>query len=329
MAAEGHDVVLAANAGGERDGLGAATIVAPSAIERLFPSVDVVHVWGLLEPSQLRPLLQVRGRAALVVSPLTQVSATHLRRRRWKKLPYLWLWRAAASRERYGLHFFSSHETRDALERLRPATFFEASAGVFPAPITRAPDHVGDYLLFMGRNDVHHKGLDILIDAYALAVRDGLVLPLVIAGREEGDSHSYLEQAIAREGLSGSVSLIGSVSEGQKWDLLADARALVFLSRWDGPPRPIREAIAAGLPPIVSDGTNMAGLVEHFGAGCRTSTTLQSVASCLRAAEDPHVVLRWQAGVVELRDELAWERVADRYVGGYADLIHALGRAPA
>jgi glycosyltransferase involved in cell wall biosynthesis len=223
-------------------------------------------------------------------------------------------------RNRHVAHFFSEAEANDGGRRfLHGAARFEASLGVFPAPATpsdraAAPD---DYLLFFGRNDIYQKGMDNLLAGYAVAVSRGLRLPLVIAGQPNDGSARLLQRMVTDLGLTGRVELLGEVSEEQKWLLLRGARCLAFLSRWDGPPRPIREAIAAGTPTVVSRGTNMASIIRGAGAGLAVGTGNDEVADCFLEAQDEATALSWRAGAVALQRELSWEAVADRYRAGY------------
>ncbi len=95
------------------------------------------------------------------------------------------------------------------------------------------------------------KGIDWLIGAFGVARRQGLRWQLVIAGAPWRDSERRIARLIARSGVGGAVSHVGSVDEHAKWWLLRNALCLVFPSRWDGPPRPIREALSVGTPVIV------------------------------------------------------------------------------
>jgi hypothetical protein len=65
----------------------------------------------------------------------------------------------------------------------------------------------------------------------------------VIAGAEHGRSAARLAQLAADHSV---VTDVRGRVDVEKWRVIKGARALVFLSRWDGPPRPVREAVAVG-----------------------------------------------------------------------------------
>jgi hypothetical protein len=202
---------------------------------------------------------------------------------------------------------------------------FEASLGIYPVPWKYVKGHTSErkYLLFFGRNDVFQKGLDVLVSGYSRAVSQGLDLPLIIAGQPSKESQKLTTRAMTLPGLQDRIVVLGAVSEEKKWQLLAGARCLVFPSRWDGPPRPVREALAVGTPVIVSPGTNLAELVERYRAGCSVRLTSESVSAALiEAQENPP---DWRTGAAALRTALDWDKVASHYAAGYSAALEAAG----
>lgn len=131
-------------------------------------------------------------------------------------------------------------------------------------------------ILFFGRCDLWQKGIDILIESYAILRRicamHGRPIPvLTIAGRPFGDSEAQIGR-LAAAFPAGDLVRIQDVPEADIPALLAGADLFAYLSRFDGPPRPIRAAIAAGVPVLASLEANMSEELAILGAG--TSTTL-------------------------------------------------------
>jgi glycosyltransferase involved in cell wall biosynthesis len=321
LAATGHDVTLVTDPGPRSEGTGGARVVAPAAATDLT-AFDAVHLMGVLRPRQIAYLVRcLPAGAPLVVSPLTQLSAAHLRRSRAKKLPYVPLLRRVARRWPVVLHGFSATEVAESRRFLAAAATFVAPSGVFEGPgVSWRGD--GGYMLFFGRNDVHQKGLDLLLDAYAAYRRAGGTTPLLVAGQPWGSSEAELR----RRAVPG-VTLLGPVQDREKWTLLARAHALFFLSRWDGPPRPIREALSVGCPVVVSPGTHMADLVEESAAGAAVAFDAGVVAPAMTASDDRSTRERWAQGAAALRDRLAWRHVAGDYVEGYRLAARPAARA--
>ena len=113
----------------------------------------------------------------------------------------------------------------------------------------------GDYYLFLGRLSPE-KGLAVVLEAWRTAPGR-----LVVAG--DGPERSRLQ----RRGASG-VEFLGHVSPERVPALLARARALLLPSLcYEGAPRSVIEAYAAGVPVIASRIGGLPDVVEHGVSG--------------------------------------------------------------
>jgi len=286
---------------------------------------DLVHVFGLLIPSHIFALGKLRSSLPLVVSPLAQLMPHGMRKSRVRKELYLaaisyWLRKAV-------FHTFGPMEEQSVLRRFGSRPTFQAPLGVYAAAAPRPPasgcrPNKPLRLLFLGRNDFRQKGLDILLQGFRRAVERGAEASLNIAGRPWRNSYEQLSMLIRRFRLEDRVRLLGEVSEDDKLELYASVDYLVFLSRWDGPPRPVREAIAMGLPVIVSPETNMGHLVERYGAGVQVALDPERVADVfLELACQPGAYSGHADGVLKLRDMLQWDEVGAIYLAAYHHII--------
>ncbi len=104
------------------------------------------------------------------------------------------------------------------------------------------------FLLAAGRLD-KAKGFDLLLKAFAAKAKILPELRLIIAG--EGLERQELETLRERLGLTGRVFLPGARDDLPK--LMAQARAFVLSSRYEGFPNVLLEALAAGLPVVAFD----------------------------------------------------------------------------
>lgn len=93
-----------------------------------------------------------------------------------------------------------------------------------------------------------HKAFHELIQAFAQVVGDYKDVVLIIAG--EGPERPRLEKLISDLGMSGKVNLLGIRMDIP--DLLAVSDAFVLSSHWEGNPIVLLEAMAAGLPAVVT-----------------------------------------------------------------------------
>jgi glycosyltransferase involved in cell wall biosynthesis len=124
------------------------------------------------------------------------------------------------------------------------------------------------FLLFLGR--VHEKkGCEILLEAFALA-RNGHDIQLVFAGPADGPYADHLRAEIARRGLDRHVTWTGMLGGDLKWGAFRCAEAFILPSHQENFGIAVAEALACGLPVLISDKVNIfreiaadrAGLVE-------------------------------------------------------------------
>lgn len=121
------------------------------------------------------------------------------------------------------------------------------------APLGLAP---GAYLLYVGGISPH-KGLDTLVDAYALLAGRGNAPPLVLTGALEDEAYLSAAESvrgqIAAARLGDRVQLPGHVADDELAALYAGALAFVSPSRSEGFGLPAVEAAASGTAVVLSD----------------------------------------------------------------------------
>lgn len=114
------------------------------------------------------------------------------------------------------------------------------------------------HLITIGALDQLYKAPDILIDAIALGVREGLDLKLTLVG--DGSYRPCLEAQVAKLGLADRVHFCGELPAGEAVRVQLDQADLFILpSRQEGLPRAMIEAMARGLPCI---GSSVGGIPE-------------------------------------------------------------------
>lgn len=230
---------------------------------------DVVHVHGVWEWASV-PGCRVarRKRVPYVLRTLGMLDPWSLSVRRWKKAPY---YRAI---ERAHLqHAAAIHTTAQAEADAIAALGFGERARVIPlgvsapptAPRPRPNGSSGRVrLAFLAR--LHpKKGLPLLLEAMATAVALGYDLELEVIG--DGDP-AYLSELRERSrGLGDRVHFAGHLSGDAKWTALASADAFVLPSSQENFGIAVAEALASGLPVVISDQVAIAPDVVRAGAG--------------------------------------------------------------
>jgi glycosyltransferase involved in cell wall biosynthesis len=122
-----------------------------------------------------------------------------------------------------------------------------------------------DYILYLGRIDIHNKGLDTLIESYKDVYSSYPQIRLVVAG--DGRDMKRLREIveILPRGIQRNIKLAGWVEGERKRDLLRDAMMVIFPSRYESQPIAVLEAVASAKPVIVSRIGGLAFFAEKGG----------------------------------------------------------------
>jgi glycosyltransferase involved in cell wall biosynthesis len=120
-------------------------------------------------------------------------------------------------------------------------------------------------VLYIGRLDEKQKGIDVLLDAFAILIRRVPGATLRIAGR--GPDDAWLRARADSLGIARAVRFLGAVADTERDDLLAGAACQVVPSRFEGFGIAAAEALAAGVPLIVSDDPALVEIVQAPAPG--------------------------------------------------------------
>jgi len=134
-------------------------------------------------------------------------------------------------------------------------------------------------ITFLGRlNWV--KGLGILLKGFAKVCHKHLNVFLVLAGPDGGEKKS-LDEISAKLGIKDKVVFIGPVGNYQKMNLFAASDLLTLVSWTENFGYAAVEAMAAGIPVLVSENVGICDAVKEDGAGLVVPVDEDAIASAL------------------------------------------------
>ena len=174
-------------------------------------------------------------------------------------------------------------------------------------------------VLFLGRL-IPRKGADILIEAFSEAcLKSGR---LVIAGPEgEPGYRTTLEQQARKAGIESRVIFTGALYDHDKSDLMTDADIFVLPSRYENFANSAAEAIAFGIPVIITDFCGIRSLVDER-AGLVIAPEKQPLVAALRKLmSDPALYAKLKTGCGVVAAELGWDRLTEQMEGHYAQVL--------
>ncbi len=184
----------------------------------------------------------------------------------------------------------------------------------------------GDRFVFIGTLEPR-KNVGVLLDGYAqLLARRPDAPPLVLAGRVTGAAREWAARAAVAP-LAGHVTLPGYVSDTERQSLYTHARAVVVPSLDEGFGLPALEAMACGVPVVVSpvgalpEVVGDAGLYAPADAPTAWADALDACLDDTRAAD---LAARGRARA----EAFSWARTADATWRAYEAAVRARRERP-
>jgi glycosyltransferase involved in cell wall biosynthesis len=304
----------------------AALVTSPALIRWLRRSAseyDVIHVHGLFNPiSSTAPRVAARQAVPYVVRPFGTLSRYTFEHRRsalkhlsFRLIEFPNLMRAG------GLHFTSEGERREARSYLRGRSLREF---VIPPPwvgssqpISREPD-AAPVVLFLGR--IHAvKGIDDLLRAWPRALQEVPGARLVIAGDGDPQYLAAMRTLAAQLAPGARVEFAGFANATQKAVLLRRASLFVLPSHHENFGIAVVEALAAGVPVVVTPEVQLAEFVREHRLGLISDREPSPLGHAIaRALQDHELRTRCGrcAGAI-LRHSFSPARIGDQQLRMY------------
>lgn len=156
--------------------------------------------------------------------------------------------------ERLGLRFYRNvvvlnEHDREIVQRYSPRAAVEVIPNGVDLPgLDGSSLGYGDHILFLGRIDMHEKGLDLLIESYE---KSGTQMPLIIAGSGTVAAEAKLAKTLAR--TTSDIRTAGRVTGTRKRELLQRSAFVVLPSRHETFGLSALEAMSYGKPVVHFD----------------------------------------------------------------------------
>lgn len=224
-------------------------------------SVDIVHAHGLwLMPNVYAGNAATRAGTSLVVSPRGMLASAALDYSRLKKQLFWHLLQRRAYAAAAAWHATSEQEADEirAFGIDKPIAVIPNGIDLPTVLAAHTETKPRRRLLFLSR--IHpKKGLPALLDAWSHLAPERSDWDLVIAGADEGGHRAELEARIATDAIA-NVTFTGPLYGDAKAALLKDTDLFVLPTRNENFGIAVAEALAAGIPAVVTTGAPWRGL---------------------------------------------------------------------
>jgi glycosyltransferase involved in cell wall biosynthesis len=315
------------------------------ALSQQVPDFDLVHIHSVfLWPTSAAAFWCRRFKIPYLLRPagaLDPICITKAYERRWislssqaKKGIYLATLGKMDLRHAAALHFASQAEM-EAAQFLRlqcPGFVVPLGTETAQADGTSSASMREQYpqlagkkmILFMSRLDPK-KGLDILIPAMAHLARRRNDFTLVIAGSGERVYEAQVHQLVTMYDLHDRTIFTGFMQGEEKWQLLREADIFVLPSYHENFGIAVIEALAAGLPVVISSRVNIYREILEAGAGLVTPLESHALTTTLDGLLN-HPSMRHemgQKGKQLVSTRFSWSAISSEMLRVYTTLLEA------
>lgn len=261
---------------------------------------DIVHMHSVFVPYQalLAGLLR-KARIPYVVTPHGGFAPQILARSYLKKAIYSFLFEKPRMRGAAGISVVAEGEEREMHSYVPD---FKGGISCIPNAIDSdslqtmpwSPPLAKSKLIFLGRFDIQHKGIDILLEV-------GRQLPemeLHLFGAAAPNTRSELETL--RRTSPPNVHFHDPIFGSEKARIMATATLYVQASRWEAFGMSIVEAMYIGLPCAVASSLHLASVMERHDLGLVFGQEPAQAAVAIREAlRDQQLLRRWSSRAQE------------------------------
>ena len=256
---------------------------------------DLAHIHDVFSHACVAAALACRRRRVpYLVRPLGTLDPWSLKQKRARKRIFWHLGVRQMLTGAAAIHYTTAEEKRLVETNLDLARGVVVPNGIdlsyFERPI--APFHrqrpeLGNNPYILALSRIHpKKGFELLIESFAVLKREGFFgdWRLVIAGDGDADYVDQLKSLTRRRGLSEDVIFVGWLDGAGKYAALKEASLLVMPSYQENFGNSLIEAMACGVPVLVSPSVNLAPEIEKAGAGWIAELSKEELAGTLAEA---------------------------------------------
>ncbi len=301
---------------------------ARKALRDLVADADVVHLHSVWEPVLVAAAAEARKQNKPYFVLLNgmldpwSLSQSATKKRIALALVHLRMLNGAA-----GLHLGNREEqTLITPLNLTPpgiiipnGVFFE-EINPLPEPGTFRKQHptlgVKPFALFLSR--LHYKkGLDYLVDAFALVAEKLADVQLVVAGPDGGAEQDFRAR-VTELRLDSRVHVIGPVYGDMKYAAMVDAACFCLTSRQEGFSVAVLEALACGTPAVISSACHF-DEVEQAHAGRVVPLNATEIAAAITQIVSQPLARQEMSrnAQILIRRRYTWQHIGDLAIAAY------------
>ena len=181
-------------------------------------------------------------------------------------------------------------------------------------------------LLYIGRLDIYHKGIDLLVNA-AKINEDYLLkhnCKISIYGPDLYGRFKNVQKLISGNQLDDLVILNHEIKGKEKEEILINSSLFIQTSRLEGMPMGILEALSYGIPCIVTEGTAIGDYINDYDAGWVAKTNDEDIAVKIKQAieEKDKWIEKGKNARRLIEEKFSWNKIGKETIDMYKKICN-------
>lgn len=296
----------------------------PEALSQPFDKPDLVvfHEVNVIEFIALYKKLKKAG-IPYVIVPHGEITTQALKKKWLKKKIAYFLWFNGFIKNAKAVQCLSQGEFDES--KIKCNKFIASNGTDIPSESKRYNGGAGMKLLYIGRLDWVHKGLDLMINAIG-SIRDFArenAISLDIYGPDFFGRREKVESIIEENNVRDIVKVHDPVFGEEKKEIILSHDVFIQTSRFEGQPLGVLEAMSYGMPVIATKGTNFVENIKECDGGYDAGETESQIADAIRTAFETKS--RWQKIGNNARkfvnEKYNWDTMANKAIAQYGRYI--------
>ncbi len=254
-----------------------------------------------------------------IITPHVSLTDTAQKHKRIKKivgnlLMFNWFIKHAKA-----IHYLSDSERYQSTTFSKLPYFICGNGIEIKGRLKKRFSESGLSLVYVGRLEYLIKGIDrILGTANVLKGRGIKDIIFSIYGVDESDNLVKINKYVNDNDLSDIVKIGPGIYGEEKIETILKHDCFIQLSRTEGQPLSIMEAMDIGMPCIVTEGTTFSSVVSKYGCGVSVDDQPTNIATSLVDIRNVYKLARLSEGASEYASAtFAWPKVGYELVKNY------------
>jgi glycosyltransferase involved in cell wall biosynthesis len=246
-------------------------------------------------------------------------------RKRLKKIVANWMKFYNYASHAAAIQYLTVQEHRDSGEK------WNQNAIIIPNGIEEKKIHKQSFsngairCVAIGRIEPFQKGYDLLVSA-CIELKEKLMekgCTISIYGPDQEGKVESLKAKLKEHGMENVISFHDGVYGDEKQKILMESDVFMMPSRFEGHPMSLIEALAYGLPCVVTTGSNMKDEVDSYQAGWTADSDVESLKAALEKmlVEYDSSVGKMSENAIQLSKKYNWSSIASDSHKEYEKII--------